>query len=259
MTNICTRRACGQPRPSSSYLCRDCAARLDATLKSVPGLHAELLVTVARLDVLGGNTRKSSDPPMPYRAAAAEAAWVLVTTYFAWAGHYRDTLGLPLDWPPAQWLARHVGDIAGQPDAADALDEIGSAVALAYRAIDRPPTLMLAGVCNTRTLDGGPPCEAMLYATPGATRSQCRACGAIHDVGERRQWMLDAAGDLLVTHTVALGWVRLLMGEQIPNGTWRSWLSRGNVIAHAVDQHGRPLYRFGDVRALANSRVARKH
>lgn len=253
----CSAVFCGQPRPPTAYLCGTCRTRLAKHLAAVPELHAELLVTFARLDTLGGNPRRSSGTPMPYRAAASEAAWVLMSTVFAWAGHYRDALGVPLDWPPAEWLARHVGDIAGQPDAADALDEIGSAVGNAWRAIDRPPSRMLAGICNTPTLDG-PTCTAMLYADPDTTHTQCRACGATHNVGERRVWMLDAAADLLVTHTVALGWVRLLMGDEIPGGTWRSWVSRGRILAHDVDQHGRRLYRFGDVCDLAETRLSHR-
>jgi hypothetical protein len=152
-------------------------------------------------------------------------------------------------------LAANLDALTRQPQAGQALDEIGDAVGRAYRAIDRPAARLLAGMCNTPV--GFAVCHAMLYAKPGDLETKCVNCGALHNVPERRMWMVNAAAELQVTHGVAMGWVVLLMAKRIPAPTWRSWVHRGRVTPVGM-RDGRPLYRFGDIRDLAMSHAARE-
>jgi hypothetical protein len=104
----------------------------------------------------------------------------------------------------------------------------------------------------------GTQCAGVLYARPDAEFVTCGECQARHVVQERRQHMVDAVAVLDVTKVTALIWVRVLMNQDIPDGTWRYWRSKGKVHVTKISVEGRELFRFGQVRELATAWVARK-
>ncbi len=131
--------------------------------------------------------------------------------------------------------------------AGEAVDELGDAVRRAYAAIDSPPEKLPAGQCLA---DG---CPAYLYADPHAETVDCPKCSATHGMAERHAWMSAQAVEHRVTSTEAFGWVRMLLGKELPASTWRRWLTqplKGDSprISHDdMDHLGRKLYRWGDV------------
>ena len=253
--NPCATPGCPETRPESAYVCRSCVRRLRTLLDQVPALYGELSATYARQDTLGPTSGRQSGPaPLPYKPHASEAMSVLGNVVATWAlTLVTDHDTTPADTNPARYLRRNLPALASHPDAGQAVDEITDAVQLGWRTVDRPPDSLLAGQCTASTPDG--PCRTPLYARPYDAVTACPVCHTSHDVADRRTDMLEAAKDILVTHHVALGWVRLLTDRAVPAGTWRSWVSRGRVTPHAVDPAGRYLYRFGDVYGLATGRT----
>lgn len=256
MKNLCTTPGHeSRPRSGDLWVCNGCIHGLEEDLASISVLWKELSVTLTRQDVIGGDGgRKSSETALPFKQPASEARWVIGNTIGTWARVLADHLGLQDPLTPARWLAANVDKLAAHPAAGEAVDEIREMVKLAYRVIDRPPELLFAGKCPS--VQPGP-CAGVLYAKPGDDEVECPECERRYDVTVRRERMLDAAAVLNVTKTTALGWVRLLMDREIPDGTWRSWRTRGRLHVRALSAEGQELFGFGDVRDLAISWMAR--
>lgn len=260
-SNTCTTPSCDRSRPEHQWICLRCEKHLEQDLASVPALWKELDITLTRLDVVGGDDgRRSVEMALMFKPRAAEARWVLANTVGTWARLLAEHNGLEAPLRPARWLLLNVHSLAMHEAAGEAVDEIRAAVANAYRTIDRPPELLLAGVCNGQFLLANgdvEQCEVMLYARPGDVEVACQECDTIHRVDERREWMMAAAAGLNVTALVALGWVRLLMDKTIPRGTWDCWVSRGRILSHGMNAEGQATYNFGEVQDLAAAWVAR--
>lgn len=259
---------CG--RPTGDMLCRRCLSELLDALRELVtdgnggrGLIAELSLTHARqhnMTTSPGIGTPSATQPLPYHEAASQVGLALANTVTTWARSVHEYN--PHLLPPAGSTAAAAAWMAGLPNvlalhpAADELHaDMLTLVARVRRVIDRPPDRIYAGPCEQATGDGL--CPTQLYARPGARTVRCWRCRSEHDVADRREWMIRYAADLRVTATIALGWCRLLLDHDIPQGTWRSWVSRGRITAHGTDRRGRPVYRFGDVRDLALRHVAR--
>jgi hypothetical protein len=239
-------------RPEHQWICGGCVNGVEKDLASVTALWDELTITLARQDVIGGDGgRKSPEVPLPFKPAASETMWVLTDTITSAAGDLADHLGMQFPLNPARWLSANVDRLGSFPEAGRLVEEIRSAVRLAYSTIDRPPDRLFAGRCPARD------CEEVLYAKPGDSAVKCQACDAEYDVEQRRQRMLDAAAVLNVTKTTALSWLKLLMDREVPDGTWRSWRTRGRLHVRALSAEGQELFGFGDVRDLAIAWMAR--
>lgn len=266
-----TGRACltGCGRPTADFLCAGCLGELTAALRELTGtgtqagLLAELEITLSRQDVLEDpGVVRSRAATLPFREHASALAGAAATTITTWA---RDLHGHnPHLRPPsgtvanaARWLAGLPNLLALHPAADELHADLTNLAAQIRFCIDRRPDRVYSGPCGADTDTG--PCPGHLYAHTGNDRVTCPACGAEHDVAERRTWMIDRSQDVLVTAPVALGWARLLMDHAVPAGTWRSWLSRRRILAHGTDSFGRPVYRFGDVVDLVAEYLRRRH
>lgn len=251
----CASPSCGYPTQPETFVCKICVQQLSRDLGDVPALIDDLHITLTRQDVLGGSSgRRAAETSLPWKDAASEALYILINTVMSWTRELQDPDSAPFPDAPiagARWLLLNVRHAATHPDAGALVDEIASAVGKAYDVIDRPPDLLLAGQC------GNQGCIEYLYAKPDARTTKCRTCEKVHEVEERRAWMMEYASDLNLPAALALAWIKLLMGKQIPNGTWRSWVSRGRIAPQEHDHVGHPLYRFGDVRDLAADWAAR--
>lgn len=240
-------------RPEHQWICGGCVNILKVDLEDATTLWDELTITLTRQDVIGGDGgRRSAETSLAFKANASEAMWVLASSFGNVAGDLADALGMQFPLNPVRWLRANRDKLAGTVEAGRLVDEIRSAVRLAYATIDRPPERIFAGLCPAED------CGASLYARPGDVRVSCDNCGQDHDVQERRERMVAAAAVLNVSKTVALSWVSLLMDRSIPDGTWRQWRSRGRLHVHALSVEGSELFRFGDVRDLAITWMSRK-
>jgi hypothetical protein len=248
---LCVVAGCSRPQPRDQFMCRGCVRVLERRLGDVPALWHELEVTLTRQDAIGSDEgRKSADSGLPFKPNASEARWVLANTIGTWARVMSDHAGISRPpASPARWLLINVQSIAMHPAADEAFDEISAAVSQAYRAIDRIPDLLLAGVCNAEL--GGKGCESPLYARPSDDTVTCPVCDTSHETAKRRDAMAEAAEEKLVPADIALSLATKFLGHVIPSGTWRSWCARGRILPHGLDTEGRPTYQFGEVRVLA--------
>lgn len=157
----------------------------------------------------------------------------------------------------ALWLARHPHALRALPAAIEAHDDITDALATARLAVDRRD-LVFAGPCRS--------CRHDLYIERGVDTVQCSRCGQTYDARDLGRLLLGQVSDTLVTREEALGAVQAYRGQRIPDSTWRTWRSRGQLKPRAWDHDGRitdhyldrrdpPLFRLGDVLTLLSAKT----
>lgn len=267
-------KQCERPIHDTAYICAACESALRRDFESVALVAGEAWTTIARLSRFDRSPGRSAERPLPFSWEAADATWAAANTLTTWARHIADTRGIPLPEPAgpmhgpvcraqpchhhtcaritsrsrehpmaavATWLTRQLGWLRHRPEAAEAFDELTDACRLAVRTVDNPPVRWYAGPCD---------CGVDLYAAPSARWVRCRDCGTEHDANARREWLLHLAEDQLARASLVAAALTAL-GLPTKDATVRKWAERGRLIPHGTDHHGRPLYRFGDVLALA--------
>lgn len=185
----------------------------------------------------------------------------------------------------AAWLASWSGFLRGHQAGHEAVEEIKAATGAVRRIVDVKPARWYAGPCggDLREHDGttcdcschthpttpcdvaggcgsewdsGQRCTHDLYVKPKATTATCPACGALHQVDERREWLMESARDHLATVTEASALCRPMLGELVTRDMIKGYVRRGKIAPHGstVDRRGREvaLYRIGDVIEAAN-------
>jgi hypothetical protein len=159
----------------------------------------------------------------------------------------------------ARYLLRNVEWLRHQPFAGEALDEISHAVQQARWAIDLPAEQAYAGPCGAEydTEDGPAYCSRDLYVRHKAETTTCPTCHTEHDVPARRQWMLDAVDDVLVTSR-ELSRILTLYGEAVTQDRLRKWRQRGQLVAHSTSAEGEPLYLVREVRQVVADFVGKQ-
>ncbi len=156
------------------------------------------------------------------------------------------------------YLARQFPYILREQWAPDFLDEMVNLEQRLSRMVDRPADRWYAGKCSSRTILDAPGvmCTAELYATTDRGWIDCPACGARHDVAERREFLLAEAKDIHVTATEA---ARALLAWTDYDGSetklvdrirkWRDHETNPLEIRDVTSLAGRDrhLYRLGDI------------
>lgn len=88
---------CG--RPTTSYLCSGCKAKVRHTLHDLPGMIAELTTTAAKQTATqrseGGGSKKAAYE-IPFSWDAADLQWAAENTLKTWARHIHESLYAPL-------------------------------------------------------------------------------------------------------------------------------------------------------------------
>ncbi|HEX6938705.1 MAG TPA: hypothetical protein VF158_04790, partial [Longimicrobiales bacterium] len=192
----CPVETCDRPMPGSRVICGACEADIARALNAVPGLTADLDVTLAR-QTSRTTVGRSAVVPLPFDPRASEAAWVLRSALAGWVRQLQEHR--PEPWPAdtpqdmAAWLSARLQRLVRHPAAPEAHGEITEAVRAAQRVVDRPQERRFAGYCD---------CGAALYARPGAATVRCRHCDADpYQVATLREQMLQQAEDVLATAT----------------------------------------------------------
>lgn len=257
-----------EPMPVGSFG-RSPSTRWDAD----HGLGREIDVTVARQTTTGKREGgRSSETPLPFNDRAARVARE-VSSRLDVCVHalHNDTE----PWPAAdvvamsRWLLERSPRIAAHVAAGSIERDIRRVVDTLRRAVDRPADRWFMGPCDTTGCveehrivadDGQARIEKRpteLYADPGAIIVQCRRCRAEYDIGERRAWLLAAAEDQLA-HAELIGRAAPALGIEVTPSSIRNLAARKRIVAHSVDAQGRPLYRIGDVIAVAQDMLSRR-
>lgn len=232
-----------------------------------PSLYELLIDTLTRRDhtgsdsigaVSGAGARFEID----FHAKAAQLKDTIDGLIAAWARDVAARNGRELTAKTvraaAAWLAKEPRLIAAHPDAGKLADQLHKVVRSAWRVVDRDPESVYLGQCGAPVPgpDGEPAvCEADLYVPPGLGVVQCRACGAVWDVGPRRDYLLSHVDDQLATPPeIARALSKL--GLPVTVKMIYGHIERGHLTRHpphALDPRGRPRYRVGDVRAILDA------
>lgn len=274
---------CAREVPDGAGICMHCTTALAQTLRRVPGLLDDLVVTWSKQDRLragGGHRTKQSEAPLPVRFDMPPVIAALGNELTTWARDLVDrngwdvadptprsphnskrgvvfpqsTTAIDLACYAAEWLADHIAQLRMHPAVMEAHRGITSAITVAENAIDRPVPWVYRGPCER--------CDAELHAAPNATTVVCGGCGEAHDGAVLRQRLLDKAADQLVTTVELSAALTGLSGMSVAIGTIRSWRSRGQLAPHAwlhedrvvlarpVDHRDKPLFRVGEAAEL---------
>lgn len=246
---------CARPMGEQATFCTGCAHLLDAALADVCAYHGlawDLDLAITKQAVL--TARDGSHPttvPLPYHAAASDAATTLKTVLTEWAGVIVRETGadVPVATLPgiAAWLRPRVGWLRHHPAGAQAHGQILDAVRDARRVCDRPADRLYAGPCD---------CGADLYARLDAAYVVCRntvhgSDGVAWNVEDRRRWLLRSAEDVLAT-TTEISRALTRYARPVTPEALRGYVFRKQLVAKGEKPvPGRrdplPLYRLGDV------------
>jgi len=256
---------CGRPLRDTLTVCDTCADQLATALGDVPWLDDELETSITRQRALpteGG--ARTAETPLPWHEKASETRRHLRALLVSWTrlcdeeavAHQSPADDLPADTLPAisRWLMWRVDGLARHDAGPDAVDEITDAVAACRFVIDRRPDRWYAGPCVAEG-DGGP-CAADLYARASTGVVECRECGSVYDVAERREWLLAEAHDRLADAATVARAVSWLGTAPLTPALVRKWAERGRILVKGHDGT-RPLYRIGDAIDLLRDDIAR--
>jgi hypothetical protein len=195
----------------------------------------------------GGRRSAASRTVFDERAADAHARLrhALRTWCWALAGEGDEP---PAD-PPAMaaWLLSRLNQLRHHDAAANAHAEITGAVEHARHVIDRPRPSTFLGACE---------CGATLLARPNASVVTCRDCGTAYNVAQLQAWLLDRAGDQLLT-AAEIARAMSTLGEHIDVDRIYQWDKRGRLVEHGQRGASR-LYRLSDVRDLLADALQRE-
>lgn len=178
-------------------------------------------------------------------------------TLWIWARHVSARVGVPGPVSdPNEFLLSFLPSAASDPSAGQLADEIGYAVIIGRRAVDKPLQLVYVGPCDL--------CTADLYAHPKSLTVACREpdCSAEYKVAERREWLLDKARDqLLSAPEITKALPGLLPKERkLTDAMIRGWAFHGRLIQRPPhpSKPRQPRYRVGDVIDIISEMMARE-
>lgn len=253
-------RSCGAPVADNSILCVCCTDLVATALGDITALVDELETTMSRQTSTGARVgSRGTETPLPFDIAAADILGALRGILVGWVLDFAESRGeaLPADDLGAMsgWLLARLEHLRHHPAADEIATEIMAVVTQARRAIDRKADRWYAGPCQAEIDDH--PCDAELYARPGAAVVSCPRCHTAHDVKARREHLLAAAEDQLL-HAAWIAQAVTALGDHITQVQITRWVNAGRLLAHGVDLMGRATYRVGDVRQLAHEDLVRK-
>ena len=258
MSHVCD--VCSRPAPDTS-ICYPCEHELTAEVRSVSearGLAWDLDLAISKQNVFrtsSGVSGGSDEPPIPMDERASAVSRALCRALDRWAGVVRRETGLtaPSSTPNlaelASWLHPRLGWLRHHADAAEAHREITTAVRMARRTVDRPADRHYAGPCDV--------CGADVYAREGASYVACQS--PVHDepviwpAHERREWLLEAAMDVLATAPVIAAALTAL-DRPVTVHSIRGLKRRGKLTPRWLNDAGHELYLVKDVTVALEGR-----
>lgn len=193
---------------------------------------------------------KRTETPVVFNENAAEVAAVLHGTLRAWVEHTctHSTRTWPGEQRSAQyadWLDRHLIDLAKTEEAPEAADELTDAWKQAKRAIDRPQDQEFAGPCQSST--DGVECGGV-YCPKNADLKNCQTCGVTVDIPALRTAMEAVMRDRLYTKQELRTALVIYLKQPVPRSTIDGWIARGRLAPHAGK------YRLDEALTLAAAR-----
>lgn len=273
---------CQARESADALLCQgagSCTERLQVALAGVRQIHDAALVTYTRSARIGaGGGRRGDEQPLPFDpritplvrevAAAVDAiariagvdAPLMTRRATLAAARVGSVLRARVDPPALAWYRSLLFSLARLELAVDVAEQ-GQYVGQCNQirpATDVPGSKAVPG--SVAPPAAAPPaaavCGADLYAKSGEPFVTCPRCGQTWPVAERREILLAAVDDQVVTATVVAKSLTSL-GDEVTAERIRQWAHRNQLIPVTRDSQGRPLYRVSDVRRLLAQDAAR--
>lgn len=261
-TNVCSIASCDN-LSDDRFMCSSC---LFATQKNLSDLAKwvidDLLNVLTKQTKISQRlaTRGSGNTALPFNEAASEANTKLVRQLVALA----DVLKRPIPPEPkhlAKDLSTFTQKMALNEEATLIAGDLNNHVHQIKKLIDRPPTTWYVGKCSVLVDDSE--CPAELYASFNTGHISCPKCKTIHDIQQRRDYLIETAKNLNVTASEAARAIQLWTDIEV--GSTRKlmkriveWSRRGRLVerGHIVENNQlRPLYKLEDVLNLMTQHV----
>lgn len=248
-----TCRTCQRPDPTEAVLCTHCAGQISRHLDTIAKLAPAARDTAAGL--ASRSAGGSGEPPAPLNLAAAARLDAVSAELGTWVRHIADERGHQLPAGDDQivacavWLADHTEWMRHREEADEYARDIAACARVIVGVAGTAGERRWLGQCGMPTEAGR--CATDLHARLDATTVVCRSCGTRYDVASRRAWL----DETVRGHTYTAR--EISEAYRIAAGTIRSWACRGQLTA-AGEYAGQPLYRLGDVLALAERAVQRR-
>lgn len=212
-------------------------------------LDSTLCRQVAFTDRTNGRVRGKGETPNVYNERASEVAHDLHDVLRTWVEHtcIHNTHGLT--WPGeqrpqrhAQWLNRHLIDLAKTEEAPQAADEIKDCWQRAKQTIDRPQPQEFVGPCQSTT--DGVTCEGV-YCHKGADTKKCQPCGITIDIPSVKAATMEIVRETLGTAAELAAVMPWFHGKPIPRKRI-TYLAQRGLISTRPGPDG-PRYQLGEV------------
>lgn len=255
------RRDCENTCPPGMAVCSDCANDLALSLLYVPliaGALEDAHVKGQRFGASGTGVPNPDESPVPFSPRASEARVELLAalTEAADAIAHRRECFRPLNTFVAlsRFLAASVSWIRAEHDGPEMVRHLQTVIRSASRVVDRPADVVMLGHCNGTT-EAGETCGAVLYSPANRVQVTCRTCGYVHEVQDRRAWLLGAAEEIELP-AAALQRAVDGLGVEVTAKQLEHWAARGRLVRAGtirVLNRERPTYRVGDVLDIVNA------
>ena len=115
-----------------------------------------------------------------------------------------------------------------------------------HKTLTQPTPATYVGPCRTEG------CTESLYVGADREGGVCKACGIAFTLIDQRTWLADEFKSRLMTMSEIISALFVILGEPIPEGTVKSWISRDKL--KPVGEHEPKLYRIEDAQTLAERR-----
>lgn len=253
---VTTCRACRDLPVTDSFLCQPCADKLHGHLHEAPELSRQLGIETRR-DAQHGHNPPShtptTDQPMPINLAASRAhdklRFELVAACLAVTLGQRDLLPPDTIGGMAGWLIEHEAAIGLREEAGDIARGLEAAIRRGWRVVDNPPERIYIGKCVCRDDKGEHP---RLYARAGQAVHVCGNC--LYGWDTQTKW--DELQAEMWDHGLTQAELTTLL-PKIPRTTIDAWIRRGKVEPTGTTAEGEPVYRYGEILALNERRLAK--
>jgi hypothetical protein len=257
---------CGRPMADSAYACTAETTRAAELLGQIGDmLPAARDVAHGLSRRAGGSATGKPGSRLPFDLGATSRLDTVQVALTAHVDHIGTTRGIPRPWftdhedpiaAAARWLTDHLEWMRHHEDADRFLADIDVCARIVAGIARGPASQKYLGPCGAQIeafgddsplRSGWIECDGDVYARETASVGRCRDCGAEVSTDARRAW-LDAE-----VRSRAFRAVEISRAYNINIKTIRSWINRGQLIAH-----GEGLYNVGDVLDLAAADAARK-
>lgn len=241
------------------WLCTRHRDQLVTMLNGAPGLATELETTAAKLDqvvrTIGGHQKNGAAPSIVnFDAAGLRTELHAILLKWVKRTATPETTVFPTIPAMVLQLRATMPRIITTQDAGFMYDDLDQVTRRATLAIDLPPSREgwdYAGPCGMTWGNGT--CLHQLWVRHGDSTAECKRCGTVWDVTDRRSKALAAAVNMLATADT-ISRALTSAGQQVTAANIYTWRNRGRIIPAGTNKAGQALYRIGDVMELVKGR-----